>query len=127
MDRQNEDPAGTNRGAENDNQDRNNGHTHSSGNGSAQDQPKGATGYNWRQFVYTSKQLRTMVFPPITFIVPGLIPSVGVTLICAKPKIGKSWRRHMLVSDNTRRRTLSGIGGRTASDAGPPHKTAAIR
>ena len=91
MDRQNEDPAGTNRGAENDNQDRNNGHTHSSGNGSAQDQPKGATGYNWRQFVYTSKQLRTMVFPPITFIVPGLIPSVGVTLICAKPKIGKSW------------------------------------
>jgi len=31
------------------------------------------------------------VFPPITFIVPGLIPSVGVTLICAKPKIGKSW------------------------------------
>ena len=32
-----------------------------------------------------------MVFPPITFIVPGLIPSVGVTLICAKPKIGKSW------------------------------------
>ena len=37
------------------------------------------------------KELKTRVFPPITFIVPGLIPSVGVTLICAKPKIGKSW------------------------------------
>jgi hypothetical protein len=46
---------------------------------------------SWRQFTFTSRELKTMTFDPITFIVPGLIPAEGVTLICAKPKIGKSW------------------------------------
>jgi RecA-family ATPase len=32
-----------------------------------------------------------MAFAPIDFIIPGLIPAEGVTLICAKPKVGKSW------------------------------------
>jgi hypothetical protein len=39
----------------------------------------------------TSRELKTMTFDPVTFIVPGLIPAEGVTLICAKPKVGKSW------------------------------------
>lgn len=32
-----------------------------------------------------------MTFNPITFMLPGLIPAEGVTLICSKPKVGKSW------------------------------------
>ena len=39
----------------------------------------------------TARLLRTMQFNPIKFLIPGLIPSEGVTLICAKPKVGKSW------------------------------------
>jgi hypothetical protein len=61
------------------------------GSGSAQGHLRNATGYNWRQFVYTPKELQTIVFPPLTFILPSLIPSVGLTLICSKPKVGKSW------------------------------------
>ena len=91
MDRQNEDPAGMNRGAENDNHSTTNRKTHSKANGGAQDQPKGATGYNWRQFVYTSKQLRTMVFPPITFIVPSLVPTEGVTVPVLFTALAETW------------------------------------
>jgi hypothetical protein len=39
----------------------------------------------------TGKDIRTMTFSQIKFLVPGLIPSEGITLICAKPKVGKSW------------------------------------
>jgi hypothetical protein len=38
-----------------------------------------------------AKELRMMTFNPITFMLAGLIPSEGVTLICSKPKVGKSW------------------------------------
>lgn len=34
--------------------------------------------------------LQTMIFPPIKYIVPGLVPE-GLTLFAGKPKIGKSW------------------------------------
>jgi AAA domain len=39
----------------------------------------------------TGKDLRTMRFNPVSFLIPGLIPNEGVTLICSKPKVGKSW------------------------------------
>src|SRR6516165_4461609 len=90
MDRPNEDPAGAHHRGANTNSTTN-GHTHSKANEGPQEQPKSTTGYNWRQFAFTAKELKTRVFPPVTFIVPGLIPSEGVTLICAKPKVGKSW------------------------------------
>jgi hypothetical protein len=32
-----------------------------------------------------------MKFPPISWIAPGIIPAEGVTLLCSKPKFGKSW------------------------------------
>jgi predicted ATP-dependent serine protease len=96
MAQQNEDPAGMNRGAKNEHSAHSNGGTHTNGNWGAQDQPKGATTSrgarkSWRQFTFTSKELKARTFPPIAFIVPGLIPAEGVTLICAKPKVGKSW------------------------------------
>ena len=37
------------------------------------------------------EELGTMEFPPVTFLVPELIPAEGITLICSKPKVGKSW------------------------------------
>lgn len=30
-------------------------------------------------------------FPPVTSLVEGLMPSVGLTLLASKPKVGKSW------------------------------------
>jgi hypothetical protein len=37
------------------------------------------------------KALRAMSFNAVRFLVRNLIPNEGVTLICAKPKVGKSW------------------------------------
>ena len=39
---------------------------------------------------YTAKQLANMHFDPINWIVKTIVPS-GLTLLCGKPKIGKSW------------------------------------
>jgi hypothetical protein len=57
MDRPNEDPAGAHHRGANTNSTTN-GHTHSNGSGGAQGHPKGATGYNWRQFAFTAEELR---------------------------------------------------------------------
>jgi AAA domain len=40
--------------------------------------------------IETAAALRTMVFPPIRFIVPNYIPE-GCTILAGRPKIGKSW------------------------------------
>jgi hypothetical protein len=45
---------------------------------------------DWRSHVFTAAKLRTMEFPPVSYIVPGIIPE-GVTVLAGKPKIGKSW------------------------------------
>jgi hypothetical protein len=60
-------------------------------NGSATEQAERPPGKPWRQNALTSKELRTMIFNPVVFLVPNIIPAEGVTLICAKPKVGKSW------------------------------------
>jgi hypothetical protein len=48
-------------------------------------------GNPWRQNARTLRELRAMTFNPVVFMVPNIIPAEGVTLICAKPKVGKSW------------------------------------
>lgn len=49
----------------------------------------------WRQqqeLAYiTADSLLKMDIPPVEFLVPGLLVSIGLTGIVAKPKIGKSW------------------------------------
>ena len=45
----------------------------------------------WREGTFTGAQLREMTFPPVSWIVPDIIPAEGVTLLCSKPKFGKSW------------------------------------
>jgi hypothetical protein len=45
----------------------------------------------WKSGSFTAKQLQSMKFLPISWIVENIIPAEGVTLLCSKPKFGKSW------------------------------------
>jgi RecA-family ATPase len=45
----------------------------------------------WSRETFTAAQLQKMTFPPISWIVPNIIPAEGVVLLCSKPKFGKSW------------------------------------
>jgi hypothetical protein len=40
--------------------------------------------------MFTAKALRTMAFPPLSYLLPGLIPE-GLCLLVSRPKLGKSW------------------------------------
>jgi hypothetical protein len=51
----------------------------------AEDQPA------WMEGAFTAQQLQGMTVPPVSWIVPDMIPAEGVTLLCSKPKFGKSW------------------------------------
>jgi hypothetical protein len=44
----------------------------------------------WRTRIFDAAALQHMEFPPLRFILPGLIPE-GVTLLVSRPKLGKSW------------------------------------
>ena len=46
---------------------------------------------SWELGSFTAAQLQCTQFPPISWIVPNIIPAEGVTLLCSKPKFGKSW------------------------------------
>ena len=51
-----------------------------------------------------------MTFPPLRWIVPNIIPAEGVTLLCSKPKFGKSWLAYDLcIACTTDRFTLGTI------------------
>jgi AAA domain-containing protein len=45
----------------------------------------------WKSGSFSAKELQSMAFPPLSWIVPNIIPAEGVTLLCSKPKFGKSW------------------------------------
>jgi AAA domain len=40
--------------------------------------------------IFSAASLQTMTFPPLKFILPGLVPE-GATLLVSRPKFGKSW------------------------------------
>lgn len=46
--------------------------------------------YDWRTEVSTAETLQTQTFPPVSYVIPGVIPE-GLTLLAGKPKTGKSW------------------------------------
>jgi hypothetical protein len=51
-----------------------------------------------------------MAFPPLSWIVPNIIPAEGLTLLCSKPKFGKSWLAYDLcIACTTKRHTLGNI------------------
>ena len=45
----------------------------------------------WKQKVFTAENLQSMEFSPIAWVVGDVIPAEGVTLLCSRPKFGKSW------------------------------------
>jgi hypothetical protein len=45
----------------------------------------------WKQNSFTAEQLQAMQFQPMSFLVEDIIPAEGLTLLCSKPKFGKSW------------------------------------
>jgi hypothetical protein len=45
----------------------------------------------WQERVSSADVLQGKTFKPMAFVLPGLIPAEGVTLIASKPKTGKSW------------------------------------
>ena len=40
--------------------------------------------------IFSAKDLQGMEFPPINWVVPGVLPE-GLTILAGKPKLGKSW------------------------------------
>ena len=44
----------------------------------------------WRAHAASAEALRRTSFPPVNYVVPGVIPE-GVTLLASRPKLGKSW------------------------------------
>jgi hypothetical protein len=45
---------------------------------------------HWLSGMLTARELCTMTFKPLKFIVPGILPE-GLTILAGRPKIGKSW------------------------------------
>ena len=43
-----------------------------------------------QQRTFSAAAFQTMTFPPLNFILPGLVPE-GATLLVSRPKFGKSW------------------------------------
>ena len=44
----------------------------------------------WRARIFNAAELQKMNFPPMRFVVPGIVPE-GATLLVSRPKLGKSW------------------------------------
>jgi hypothetical protein len=45
---------------------------------------------SWREVVFNAATLQHKIFPPIKYVVEGLIPD-GLSMLVGRPKIGKSW------------------------------------
>ena len=53
--------------------------------------PKASTALEWwREETVSGDDLQTMTFPPLRFVLPGLVPE-GLCLLAGKPKAKKSW------------------------------------
>jgi hypothetical protein len=44
----------------------------------------------WRSHTMSAAELRRRQFPPISYVIPGLIPE-GLSIAAGRPKVGKSW------------------------------------
>src|SRR5215813_10203926 len=82
----------------------------SSDNGGAPQDPDDHTATQqsaWKSGSFSAKELQSMEFPPIAWIVPNIVPAEGVVLLCSKPKFGKSWLAYDLcIACTTDRFTL---------------------
>jgi RecA-family ATPase len=48
------------------------------------------TAKDWRGHIVTAAELQRKEFPPISYVVPDLIPE-GLSILAGRPKVGKSW------------------------------------
>jgi hypothetical protein len=62
----------------------------------------------WKLGSFTAEQLQAMKFPPTSFLVQDIVPGEGVTLLCSKPKFGKSWLAYDLCIGCTMNRIILG-------------------
>jgi RecA-family ATPase len=62
----------------------------------------------WQLGSFNATQLQEMKFPPTSFLVQDIIPAEGVTLLCSKPKFGKSWLAYDLCIGCTTNRIILG-------------------
>jgi hypothetical protein len=64
---------------------------------------------DWRSHTFTAAALRTMPFPEVSYVVPGLIPE-GLTILAGRPKIGKSWAAlDVAIGISSKRDVLGGL------------------
>jgi AAA domain len=64
----------------------------------------------WKVGSFSAKELQKMTFPPLSWVIPNIIPAEGVTLLCSKPKFGKSWLAYDLcIACTTDRFTLGTV------------------
>lgn len=76
-------------------------------NGKADDQQNSDAG--WR-YAFTATALRTLAFPEVSFVVPGIIPE-GLAILAGRPKIGKSWLAlDLAIGVATGKSVLGGVG-----------------
>jgi AAA domain len=66
-------------------------------NGDGREEPPAVNGpedysaASWRQGTFSAETLQNETFPPLKWIVTDILPAEGMTLLCSKPKFGKSW------------------------------------
>jgi hypothetical protein len=64
----------------------------------------------WHKRTFTAEDLRLETFPPLSWFLKDIIPAEGVTLLCSKPKFGKSWLAlDAAIAATTNRYTLGEI------------------
>jgi hypothetical protein len=51
----------------------------------------------WHTATFTAEDLRLETFPPLSWFLPEIIPAEGVTLLCSRPKFGKSWLARLML------------------------------
>ena len=79
----------------------------------------------WKIGSFSAKELQSMAFPPLSWIVPNIIPAEGVTLVCSKPKFGKSWLAFDLcIACTTERAPLATLSPRKGARSTWRSKTA---
>lgn len=47
-------------------------------------------GVEWRSHIVLASDLKTAKFPPIQYVIPGILPE-GLSILAGRPKVGKSW------------------------------------
>lgn len=61
-----------------------------------------------KQGALTAEELQAKKFPATSFLIEDIIPAEGVTLLCSKPKFGKSWLVYDLCIGTTMNRFILG-------------------